>query len=192
MKYVYDTLINYTNVSGNAYLKRFPGEVYKLYYSQVQIPSINLGDNINDVLKNIIKSNLSLDSSNNIVWTEKIFFSNNLSLQITPLTQDGAVDMITLFYTSKEVPINYTIMNIPNAYEVINGDGTYQTIITGLGKIKTQLVNTSNTPANINIDLSLPNSLTSNYAYNNSALYDNDIPLDTQLKSIDDILFKFE
>ena len=83
-------------------------------------------------------------------------------------------------------------MNIPNAYEVINGDGTYQTIITGLGKIKTQLVNTSNTPANINIDLSLPNSLTSNYAYNNSALYDNDIPLDTQLKSIDDILFKFE
>ena len=192
LKYVYDTLINYTNVSGNAYLKRFPGEVYKLYYSQVQIPSINLGDNINDVLKNIIKSNLSLDSSNNIVWTEKIFFSNNLSLQITPLTQDGAVDMITLFYTSKEVPINYTIMNIPNAYEVINGDGTYQTIITGLGKIKTQLVNTSNTPANINIDLSLPNSLTSNYAYNNSALYDNDIPLDTQLKSIDDILFKFE
>jgi hypothetical protein len=38
----------------------------------------------------------------------------------------------------------------------------------------------------------LPNNLTSNYGYNNSALYDNDIPLDTELKSIDDILFKFE
>jgi hypothetical protein len=191
LKYVYDTMIDYANIPGNTYLKRFPGSVDKFYYSQVSIPLVNLGDNINNVLKTITKSNLSLNSDN-IVWTEKTTFNNDLSLQITPLTQDGAIDMITLFYTSKEVPTNYTIVNIPNAYEVINGDGTYQTIITGLGKIKTQNVNTSNTPANIDIDLSLPNNLTSNYGYNNSALYDNDIPLDTELKSIDDILFKFE
>ena len=61
---------------------------------------------------------------------------------------------------------------------------------------KIQLKKPNNIPtivdANIDIDLSSPNSLTSNYAYNNSALYDNDIPLDTQLKSIDDLLFKFE
>ena len=191
LKYVYDTLINYSNVSGNAYIKRFPGKISKLYYSQVQMPSINLGDNINNVLKTITKSNLLLDG-NNIVWTEKLFFSNNLTLQVSPLTQNGILDMMTLFYTNKDIPINYTIVNIPNAYEIINGDGTYQTIITGLGKIKTQVVNTSDTPINTDIDLSLIDNLTPNYAYNNSALYDKDIPLDIPLKSIDDILFKFE
>ena len=192
LKYVYNIMIDYANIPGNTYLKNFLGSVDKFYYSQVQIPSVKLGDNISNVLKTITKDNLSFDSSNNIVWTEKLSFSNNLSLQITPLTQDGAVDMITLFYTDMDIPTNYTIVNIPNAYEVINGDGTYQTIITGLGKIKTQIVNTSDTPVNKNIDVSLPNNLTSNYADNNSALYDNEILFDTQIKSINDILFKFE
>jgi len=191
LKYVYDTLINYSNIPGNIYVSKFPFQVDELYYSEVSIPSVSLGDNINDVLKRITKSNLSLNS-NKIVWTKKQSVEKQLTLQITPLTQSGAVDMFTLFYTSSEVPTNYAIINIPNAYEVINGDGTYQTVITGLGKIKTQAVNTSKTPTTTSIDLSLPSNLASNYANSNSTLYENDVQINTQTRSLNDILFNFE
>jgi hypothetical protein len=191
LKYVYDTIIDYGSVPGNTYFRRFPFEVNALYYSKVSIPSISLGDNINDVLRTVTKSNLNLNGNGDIVWTSKVSFSKKLTLQITPLTHAGALDMITLFYTDSDLLANYTIVKIPNAYEVMNGDGTYQTVITGLGKIKTQTLNDSATPETSDIDLTSPNTLVSNYAYNNSTLYDADIPLDVAPRSINDILFNW-
>lgn len=190
LKYVYETLIDYGSLPGNTYIRRFPFAVDALYYSKVSIPSVSLGDDINNVLQTVTKSNLTLDGNGNIVWKSKVSFAKKLTLQITPLTQAGAVDMVTLFFTDSEVPANYTVVKIPNAYEVVNGDGTYQTVITGLGKIKAQTLHDSTTPETV--DIVLPDStILSNYAFNNSTLYDTDIPLDVAPRSIDNILFNW-
>jgi hypothetical protein len=180
LKYVYDMIINYENVPKDIYIKRLPGSVSDFYYSKIVLPLVNLGETVNDVLTRLTKSNMSLDVHGNIVWTKKTSFDNNLSLQITPLTSAGVLDMVTLFYTDREVLVNYTIVNIPNAYEVLNADGTFQTVITGLGKIKTQTLNSSKSPLNTDIDFSMPNNQASLLALNNSDLYNVDIQLDTQ------------
>jgi len=191
LKYVYSKLVNYSSIPGNVYLVNFPFKADEFYYSQVSIPLVTLGDKINNVLQKVSKSNLLLDVSGNIQWTKKIAFDNKFTLQITPLTVAGAAEMAAILFTNSEIQTNYTVVNIPNAYEILNGDGTHQTIITGLGKIKTQTINNSKVPANINIDFSLPNEQKALFALNNSNLYDTDINLIPVEKTLDTILFNW-
>ena len=129
--------IDFTNIPGDIAIKKISFFPTKVYTSIVTMPDAQFGNNYLKRFNTIALSNMSLDTSGNIIWDE-LFSStllDNFSLSITAVNQKGLQHIIELLYTTSEIPINFSVINQTNVMEILAIDGTPKFVITPFGQI---------------------------------------------------------
>lgn len=158
--------IDFTNIPANTTIHKINFIPTKVYTSIVTIPPIvQFGSKYLDKFNAITASNMNIDGSGNIVWTEidSPVLLKNFSLTITAVNQKGLNNIIELLYATSEIPVNFSAIYQTNAMEILATDGTPKFIITPFGQILTPNINVNavtffNPLSNSNIDLIRSNS----------------------------------
>jgi hypothetical protein len=145
LKYECENL-DFTNIPTNKIIKHIKFSPNKVYKSIVNMPVAKFGEKYLQKFNDIRTSDMTIDSSGNIVWTEIVSpktILDNFSLSITAATDDGLHSIIEILYATSDIPVNFTVLKLPNAMEILGTDGTPKFTITAFGKLLTSFINTN-------------------------------------------------
>jgi len=136
--------IDFTNLPVNTTINQLYFTPTKVYESIVSVPADQFGSKYLDKYNNIAAANMNIDASGNIIWNEiqSTTLLENFSLQIKAINTTGLNNLVELLYSTKAVPINFTVFKQSNIIEMLTADGTPKFIITPFGQIQTPSVNT--------------------------------------------------
>jgi hypothetical protein len=145
LKYECENL-DFTTIPTNKIRKHIKFSPNKVYKSIVNMPVAKFGEKYLQKFNDIRTSDMTIDSSGNIVWTEIVSpktILDNFSLSITAATDDGLHSIIEILYATSDIPVNFTVLKLPNAMEILGTDGTPKFTITAFGKLLTSFINTN-------------------------------------------------
>jgi hypothetical protein len=138
--------IDFTNIPSNKSINQIKFNPKKVYKSIVTMPVAKFGEKYLQKFNDIVSSNMTTDSSGNIVWTEIVsptILLDKFSLTITAATDDGLLSIIEILYATSDIPVNFTVFKLPNAMEILGTDGRPKFIITAFGQILSPFINTN-------------------------------------------------